>query len=252
MDEMEEEEERNNEVSYVCGPAASGRSACRGCGSNIANRSLRVGEETEDEYNHRITRWYHPNCITLNSGTSANQISGYSSLSKDNKKIIEDLCSKSGGGGVSSAFSITPEKKAAAPKLKSSPKVAASTPFDFGSFPSTINLKEDEKKKGKVLDGLVFVIANGSEENPALVQRIVENSGRVIPNVDYTVTHVISTHDQVNPKFAKPAGVRSAIARRIPVVSEQFVNEAISHSRVPENERHQLVSQIAQPNLKRR
>ena len=64
----EEEEENEQSSSWTVEHARSGRSQCRGCGSNIANKLLRIGEEVENaDYGYQSTRWFHckSSCISV-------------------------------------------------------------------------------------------------------------------------------------------------------------------------------------------
>ena len=87
---------------------------------------------------------------------------------------------------------------------------------------------------------------NGQDDVSYLKTRIEKNSGIVSSNVDYLVTHVISTPDEVkktvvnsdklfnSSKMAMLPGLRAAVARNIPIVPESFVDEAIRSGRLPQ------------------
>jgi len=241
-DEEMEEAEGGGSQNYSVELAKSGRSGCKGCGANIANRALRVGEEYQDE-EYSGCRWYHPHCITIVPGTSTSKIKGFNSLSAGNKQIIRDLVD---GGGISLP-SPTTKKSLPVPNygFGSSTPVKSVSPLatvgmgGFSAFnftPPAYSLSsetEKKKKAGTALQRVVISVHNGQEDLKNIRSKVEKNSGSFSQAVDYSVTHVVSTREEVNKKFMMLPGVRAAIARRIPIVSESFVDEAIRQGRVP-------------------
>lgn len=71
--------------------AKSNRSTCKGCASKIEKNELRVAKKTtQEDTGYSTTNWYHVACVKLPSYiTDADQVSGYSSLDAENKKLID-------------------------------------------------------------------------------------------------------------------------------------------------------------------
>ncbi|XP_072171566.1 poly [ADP-ribose] polymerase 1-like [Diadema setosum] len=112
--------------------ARSGRSKCRICGSNIADREMRIAfmEEQEEESYGPVARWHHVDCFIDSMGDedvlpgwppsgTAKMLSGFKNLTATDKKTLqskfgdvipEAKSSKKGGKGG-------PPAKKAAPKL---------------------------------------------------------------------------------------------------------------------------------------
>jgi len=156
-----EEESGQSEISYTVELAKSGRSQCRGCNTNIANRSLRVGENYEDPEYGNTCRWYHPHCITLAAGVEANSIAGYRSLGAANKTIINELIAKAGSSPLKrkadvldspqvSMMSTFPTSTFGIPSLP--PIVFPSTTFSLPSLttPSYTFTSEEQQQTKKI------------------------------------------------------------------------------------------------------
>lgn len=96
------------------------------------------------------------------------------------------------------------------------------------------------KQRGKALEGAVFAIANGQEDISSLKNKIEQNGGRFSREINGNVAYVISSSAEVSKKVMMLPQLRQAIARRIPIVTESFINEACRTSRLPHNERFLL------------
>jgi len=91
-DDEQEEEDHDDEpdAEWSTEYAKSGKSTCKGCYKNIANKELRIGKLTTDNnYGYSNTHFYHVGCVDLPVTITSNMISGYSKLKPADKQQID-------------------------------------------------------------------------------------------------------------------------------------------------------------------
>jgi Poly(ADP-ribose) polymerase and DNA-Ligase Zn-finger region/SAP domain len=94
--------------------AKSGRSACKRCKAKIAQASLRVGREYNQDYSGSYT-WYHPRCFPFypKSGSADDFFFGIEDVSKADQHMLEHLVALvQQGHNASSAHSVAATKSA--------------------------------------------------------------------------------------------------------------------------------------------
>lgn len=78
--------------SIIAEYAKSNRSSCKKCSVSIDNKSLRLGTVTRDPRGFDSTKWYHLNCVPLNSSTTCiDSITGFSSLKTCDQAALKSL-----------------------------------------------------------------------------------------------------------------------------------------------------------------
>ncbi|XP_016463379.1 polynucleotide 3'-phosphatase ZDP-like isoform X1 [Nicotiana tabacum] len=76
--------------------AKSGRSSCKKCDNKIPLKSVRLGLVTKHAQGFEQTKWHHIDCFPFNSDSvsSAEDITGFSSLQSKDKEALEKLINK--------------------------------------------------------------------------------------------------------------------------------------------------------------
>ncbi|XP_075079327.1 polynucleotide 3'-phosphatase ZDP isoform X4 [Nicotiana tabacum] len=76
--------------------AKSGRSLCKKCDNKIPVKSVRLGLVTKHAQGFDQTKWHHIDCFPFNSDfvSSAEDITGFSSLQSNDKEALEKLINK--------------------------------------------------------------------------------------------------------------------------------------------------------------
>ncbi|XP_019249487.1 PREDICTED: polynucleotide 3'-phosphatase ZDP isoform X2 [Nicotiana attenuata] len=76
--------------------AKSGRSSCKKCDNKIPVKSVRLGLVTKHAQGFDQTKWHHIDCFPFNSDfvSSAEDITGFSSLQSNDKEALEKLINK--------------------------------------------------------------------------------------------------------------------------------------------------------------
>lgn len=132
-----------------------------------------------------------------------------------------------------------PKKKAAA--KKAAPKKKAKVEEEEEEEEEDKPAKKGAAKKaaggggggggGAVLSGLTFAISGTLSAGRAQIEKkIKQYGGAVAGSVTKAVTHLLSTEDEVSKGTAK---VTKAQDNGIPIVSEEFLNDAIEDGHIP-------------------
>ncbi|GER53212.1 polynucleotide kinase-3'-phosphatase [Striga asiatica] len=86
-------------MKIVAEYAKSGRSSCKKCSKAIDSKSLRLGMMSKDPRGFDMTKWHHLQCFPFSSSgsvSSAEAITGFSSLKSSDQKSVKELVNELG------------------------------------------------------------------------------------------------------------------------------------------------------------
>jgi len=183
--------------TFVVEYAKSGRSRCRGCGKNIAQKELRLGEQYIDEgRGYRGVNWYHLNCFDVPSSLrDVSEVSGlelltagdHKTVEKFLKEEIEKKSKKRNGSDADDKDSSSKRQKIEAEKEKAERiwkiKDRLKKEHNLNDLKAILKFNEQSYHGGQ--DELIARIADG-EENGALPRcpqcekgHLVYDSGKI-------------------------------------------------------------------------